>query len=163
MYLSQLIYTSEIVPAAFRLDLPLDGELEKMLAPSRQRNEQLGFTGVLMYSGGHFLQVLEGAALSLERLYAKIEIDKRHRNVQRLASVNIENRMFSKWSMGLLNVDDRRHIDPWIFEKFQASVRPGGSEVEIAGPLYELLVEFKNNLDADAPLVGSSVRRCFTR
>lgn len=163
MYLSQLVYTSEIIPAAFRLDLPLETELEKMLAPARRRNQDLCFTGLLIYSGGHFLQVLEGESRSLERLYAKIAIDKRHRNVQRLATLAIEHRMFSKWSMGLLNLDDRRNIDPSIFQKFQAHVHPSVSAEEIAGPLYEMLSEFKTFLDSDTPVDGTVARRCFAR
>lgn len=163
MYLTQLIYTSEIIPAAFRLDQSLEQQLENLLIPARRRNQDMGFTGLLMYSGGHFLQVLEGESRSLERLYSKIEADKRHRNVQRLASVNIELRLFSKWSMGLLNLDDRRNIDPFIFEKFQSHVQPGVTEEDIAEPLYEMLKEFKTHLDADTPPSGNVVRRCFTR
>ena len=158
----QLVYTSEIIPAAFRLDLPLDTQLENMLAIARRRNQDMCFTGLLIYSGGHFLQVLEGESRSLERLYAKIEVDKRHRNVRRLASIKIESRMFSKWSMGLLNLDERRTIDPLMFEKFQAHIVPGASEEDIAAPLYDLLREFKTYLDAETPTT-TVARRCFAR
>ena len=162
MGLTQLVYASEIIPAAFRLDLPLDTQLENMLATARRRNQDLCLTGLLIYSGGHFLQVLEGETRSLERLYAKIEVDKRHRNVQRLACIKIESRMFSKWSMGLLNLDERRTIDPYMFEKFKAQIVPGVTEEHIADPLYELLREFKTYLDADTP-TSTVARRCFAR
>ncbi len=147
MFLSQLIYTSEVVPATFRMDRPIEVQLENMLLPARQRNVQLGLTGLLIYSGGHFLQVLEGEVHCLERLYTKIEADKRHRNVRRLALVSLQHRMFSKWSMGLLNLDDRGNIDPRIFEKFQSQIHPGITEEQIAEPLFELLRELKSFLD----------------
>ena len=162
MSLSQLVYTSEIVPAAFRLEAPLSQELESMLMPARRRNQDLGLTGVLMYSGGHFLQVLEGPCRTLERLYTKIASDKRHRNVQRLAFVASEVRLFSKWSMGLLNLEDRRAIDQRIFDSFMEQVHPGVTQEEIAGPLYELLDQFKTHLDVDTPAAWNSYRRCFS-
>ncbi len=160
--LSQLVYTSEIIPAAFRLDKPLESELEKMLEPTRRRNRDLGVTGLLIYSGGHFLQILEGSQDVIEQLFVKIKKDKRHRNVQQLSLLSCEKRLFSKWSMGLLNLDERRVIDPLIYNRFQQHLHDGVTEDEIAEPLYAMLVEFKTYLDAGTPVVRHAYRRSFS-
>lgn len=163
MALSQLVYSSEIVPAAFRLEMSLQSELEKMLVNARRRNQDQGLTGLLMYSGGHFLQVLEGEQRFVDRLFAKIETDKRHRNVQKLSLIKCDERLFSKWSMGLLNLDERRAMDQQIYARFMERLRPQVTQDEIADPLYELLADFKTFLDEATPAAWNSSRRSFAR
>ncbi len=117
---AQLIYVSQIVPEAFRTSRPLEVELEAMLRPARIRNENLNLTGLLIYSSGHFLQVLEGHPKVIERLFSKISRDRRHCDVELLATIEIEERMFSKWQMALLNLDEQTALDRGILERFMA-------------------------------------------
>ncbi len=163
MSLMQLVYTSEIVPAAFRLENSLESQLERMLLTARRRNQDIGLTGLLIYSGGHFLQIIEGAPRPLDRLFGRITADRRHRNVQRLSLIPIENRMFSKWSMALLNLDDRRLMDQRIVQNFLAQVHPGVTEAELAEPLVTLIAEFKSQLDAETRPNTYAYRRSYAR
>jgi hypothetical protein len=147
MKLSQIIYTSEINLAAFPTDGSLKGELEKMLESARRRNQNASLTGILVFSGGHFIQVLEGHPKVLERLYARIAVDDRHKNVERLAVIDIQERMFSKWQMGLLNLEEHRHLDRELFNRFLARLDSPITHSELSQLLYELLHGFKAQLE----------------
>ena len=54
---------------------------------------------MLVYRSECVLQVLEGEEASVRRLFAKIEVDVRHRQVTLLFVWPIEERSFPRWSM----------------------------------------------------------------
>ena len=58
-------------------------ELLAILRQSKAANPLHGITGVLCYSEGIFLQVLEGGRSAVNRLYNRIVADARHREVCR--------------------------------------------------------------------------------
>ena len=74
--------------------------LAKLLAKARDDNNRLGITGMLLYTGGSFFQVLEGRPAVVNALYAKIELDKRHDRVTQIISEPIPMRSFDAWTMG---------------------------------------------------------------
>lgn len=76
--------------------------LKEMLLHWRLRNEQRAITGMLLYSEGHILQVLEGERLAVESLYNHIEHDYRHTTVVKLADGPAAHREFPDWSMGFV-------------------------------------------------------------
>jgi hypothetical protein len=78
--LVRLMYASRAVPA---LD---QEELVTILRQSKANNPSTGVTGVLCFSGGIFLQVLEGGRSAVNKLYNRIGADPRHTDVERLAS-----------------------------------------------------------------------------
>ena len=73
--LVRLMYASRAV-AAFDHE-----ELHSILRQSRRNNPTLGVTGVLCWSQGLFLQVLEGGRSAVNRLYIRIAADPRHGQV----------------------------------------------------------------------------------
>jgi len=77
-----------------------DDELKELLIQSRRNNLRDNITGMLLYSRGSFVQVLEGDKEPLEALYVKILADKRHRSIFQLAYKPLEKRNFPHWSMG---------------------------------------------------------------
>jgi len=79
-------------------------ELIDILKKSKANNPGLGITGVLCYSGGVFLQVLEGRRAAISALYNKITADPRHRDVVLLSFDEISERNFASWSMGVVNL-----------------------------------------------------------
>lgn len=89
----QLIYVSDLV-----------GKDERHLAPilesAVRRNTEDGITGMLLYSGGNFLQVLEGPKDAVQATYDRICKDSRHRNTTLLLEQDIAERQFGSWSMG---------------------------------------------------------------
>ena len=76
-----------------------DAMLENILAVSRRNNAACGVTGVLLYSEGGFMQVLEGEETAVNKTYARICADKRHWKAMTLLDRNAP-RAFGAWSMG---------------------------------------------------------------
>ena len=81
--------------------------LGTLLEKARGNNARLGVSGMLLYHGGAFLQVLEGLPKVVAELYQKIERDKRHDRVVVLQRREVVERSFSEWSMGLMKVDSK--------------------------------------------------------
>jgi Sensors of blue-light using FAD len=79
-------------------------ELSAILRKSRGSNPEHGVTGVLCYSGGIFLQVLEGGRSAVNALYNRIATDPRHTQVELLRYEEIDERRFSSWSMGQVDM-----------------------------------------------------------
>ena len=74
---------------------------------SCQRNNPLqGLTGLLLYNGRNFLQVLEGEHDALERVMRRIEHDSRHHGISRLHDELIESRACPDWSMRRLSLGE---------------------------------------------------------
>lgn len=76
------------------------GDLEALLAHSRMRNQDADVTGMLLYAGGHFVQTLEGPDDEVDRKFATIEADPRHRDVIVALREEVADRTFPDWSMG---------------------------------------------------------------
>ena len=60
---------------------PSEGQLRGLLAQSERSNARHRVTGLLLYSDGRYVQVLEGARTEVEALYARIRCDPRHQQV----------------------------------------------------------------------------------
>jgi hypothetical protein len=86
---------------------PIDDTLVKAIVEaSAARNLGQGITGVLCTQPGRdvFLQVLEGARQDVNALYTSIVRDPRHREVTLLSYEEIEQRRFSSWRMGSVDL-----------------------------------------------------------
>lgn len=99
MSLITLIYGSAAV------DTFTEPELVALLEKSRANNQPLGITGMLVYRDGNFLQVLEGEAEQVDALFKKISRDPRHRGILIFMRRPLQQREFSDWSMGFVNLD----------------------------------------------------------
>lgn len=75
-------------------------QLVGILEKSRQKNQSLGISGVLLYCNGSIMQVLEGPEDCVKTLYNVIHQDDRHADIIVLYNYPIEKRSFSNWSMG---------------------------------------------------------------
>lgn len=74
--------------------------LKQILANAQQNNAALGISGMLLYAGGNFIQVLEGEEQAVWDLYQKIAKDPRHNDIIILDDSAITKRAFPTWSMG---------------------------------------------------------------
>ncbi len=149
MSTTQLIYASAIEPSGFDSQRPLRTQLDLMLDKARRRNSEVGVTGILLYSGGHFLQVLEGHQRVLATLFDRIASDPRHKNVIQLGWIQTTERLFGKWYMGLLNLDEQADLDPQLFENFRKRLGAGLDDGIARRQVIELLNEFKRCLDCN--------------
>ena len=98
--------------------------LDRILDKSRKNNLVRGITGLLCYSNGTFVQVLEGGREAVSTLLGTLHTDNRHTGLQLLLFEEIDERHFGNWSMGKVNVDsinsgvllkysDKAELDPF--------------------------------------------------
>lgn len=78
--------------------------VSSILSAARERNRQLNVTGVLIFSGDYFGQIIEGHKNTVETLYETISMDHRHKSVTQLSSGPISERRFANWSMAYARV-----------------------------------------------------------
>ena len=131
--LVRLMYASRAVPA---LD---QEELVTILRQSKANNPTTGVTGVLCFSGGIFLQVLEGGRSAVNRLYNRIVADPRHSEVELLLYEEIGERRFASWSMGQVNM---ARLNPSLLLKYSATAAldPFSVSGKVSLALFEELV-----------------------
>ncbi|MCB4859501.1 BLUF domain-containing protein [Sphingobium sp. PNB] len=73
--------------------------MEEIVQVSIPRNRSLEVTGALLFTGNRFAQYLEGEPAAIENLKASILRDRRHREVQTIASGEAPHRHFVTWSL----------------------------------------------------------------
>ena len=98
MRLKSLTYTS-----LARLDLQAS-DLEDIHRTARELNSLEGITGLLIFNGTHFLQIIEGTDNAIEDLVARLRRDPRHESIEIREERQIDERSFPDWSMELVKV-----------------------------------------------------------
>jgi hypothetical protein len=93
-----LAYQSSAAP---KLDEDI---LIDILIASRRRNSESNITGLLLYIEGQIVQIIEGEEHDVIQLFSKIEQDRRHYSIVKIAEGNIDDRMFKGWSMGFKTI-----------------------------------------------------------
>jgi hypothetical protein len=98
MPLKSLTYTS-----LAGLDLQAS-DLEEIHRSAREINALEGITGLLIFNGTHFLQIVEGARDAIEDLVERLRRDVRHSGIEVRDERLVERRSFPDWSMQLVRV-----------------------------------------------------------
>lgn len=130
--LHHLVYQS-------RATAPMDETgLTQLLTQSRAFNAAHDLTGILLYSQGNIIQLLEGPETNVRAVFARIVRDARHTSIIKLADGPIGQRLFAQWSMGF------RTATPTDFASFLGYVNPEHTErLSPNDPdLHALLVTF---------------------
>jgi hypothetical protein len=73
--------------------------LNGIIAPSRRNNERNHITGMLLFTGAHFLAILEGEERDLDGLWWRLERDERHCNLFRIGDDLCGTRLYPEWMM----------------------------------------------------------------
>lgn len=94
MSISRLVYVSTASPGLLQADL------DTILDTARARNAAEGITGLLVFNGFNFMQLLEGPPASVQRVFNAICRDQRHSGVVRVLSGETDQRAFAGWAMG---------------------------------------------------------------
>ena len=98
MTLKSLTYTS-----LARLDLSAD-DIEAIHRTAREVNALEGITGLLIFNGTHFLQIIEGAHDAIDDLLERLRRDPRHSGLEVRDERKVKERSFPDWSMELVRV-----------------------------------------------------------
>lgn len=127
MALIQLLYVSSATE-------PLDAAgLARILESAVRLNNANQITGMLLYAGGNFMQVLEGEEAKVIATFERIAQDARHHNLIELMREPAAARDFSRWFMGFrqLGIEDARHYPAFApffkagFDPASIGARPG--------------------------------------
>lgn len=135
MSLIQLIYVS-----AATIELS-DEELAKVLESSVRHNKEQGVTGMLLYAGGNFIQVLEGEAAAIDETMSRIERDPRHFQLIVLERSPVAEREFGNWYMGFRHLNEAEIADPSFVPFCTHQMAPERMQVK-PGVALELLRHF---------------------
>ena len=125
---------------ASRATASLDADaLNAIVKQCRLNNPALGVTGVLCFSGGLFMQVLEGGRGVVNRLYNGIVADPRHTDVVLLSYEEIAERRFAGWIMGQVNL---ALVNPALLLKYSETetLDPYSVSGRVSMALFEELV-----------------------
>jgi len=93
---SDLFYLIYVSAATVPID---DVELRQIFESSRRKNSAVDITGMLIYRGGLFMQMLEGPRREVLRAYGRITDDSRHNNLLVVLDGTTSKRVFPHWAM----------------------------------------------------------------
>lgn len=106
MDLISLTYTSRAVPS---LELP---DVDAIHREALTYNPLDGITGLLVFNGESFMQVIEGAESAIDDLLARLRNDVRHCDIEVRDRRPIAKRFFPNWSMHRIDVDPEDGTGP---------------------------------------------------
>ncbi|NJS14935.1 MAG: BLUF domain-containing protein [Sphingopyxis sp.] len=73
--------------------------IDDLVSHAQARNRTAGITGVMLYNGLNFLQLIEGDGAEIDACYARIKVDPRHSGVTILRETPLSIREFPEWAM----------------------------------------------------------------
>lgn len=125
--LIQLVYISRSTFVPEKLTGGIQPNVARILLKSRANNEKNGLVGVLYFGDNNFFQCLEGEQSAVEKLYEKLLLDPRHKDLQIIVKKPIDTLSFSNWSMkyvpieakmmSILNANGFKKFDPYQFDQ----------------------------------------------
>ncbi|GAA6139534.1 hypothetical protein NBRC116583_32810 [Arenicella sp. 4NH20-0111] len=118
MTLRTIVYVSSAIENVRGFRVPLG--LSKICQVARKNNAETGITGILTFSKGHFLQIIEGDNDAIGHLFDAICKDKRHCDVVKILDTTTDTRSFTGWSMRLISAVGREPS----FRKLMSAVQP---------------------------------------
>jgi hypothetical protein len=92
-----------------------DEEIETLLENSSKKNNNHDVRGVLLYSEGNFLQVMEGDKKYVLDLYGKIERDPRHHNIIQVLGKEIEQGAYDGYESDIIT-NDKKHKEDLLHD-----------------------------------------------
>ena len=119
-------------------------DLERLHDQAAERNRENEITGVLLFNGTHFLQLIEGRPDAIEELMGRIRRDSRHVGIEVEHDGPTEDRFFPDWALGLVhvrgaNVGDSEltadglpdGLPEKVRSRFQRMLSDGGPDVDL--------------------------------
>lgn len=74
-------------------------DIYQLVGNAQQRNQAEGISGVMLYNGSNFLQLIEGEAATIDACFERIVADPRHSGVVTLRNDPVAVREFPEWAM----------------------------------------------------------------
>jgi hypothetical protein len=137
MALVRLIYASRAVEAF------TSAQLVALTTRASRSNAAAGVTGTLIYTDGHFLQLLEGNELAVRNLFARIHGDRRHTDVHKIGCQATTARLFGKWGMSCLHEDSIDNISHARLALVFAQVAAAATTQKLGREAHRLLKDLR--------------------
>jgi Sensors of blue-light using FAD len=99
--MSSLVYVSKATPLCAD-----KSHLIHIATKAQRANGSRDLTGILVYSNGYFMQMLEGPEDSLLETFTVISADPRHEDIEMLSFEETVPRMFDDWNMNLVTLTE---------------------------------------------------------
>jgi len=135
-----LIYVSSATRPMSRADL------EAILSSSRRNNLKQGITGMLLYLGGNFMQVIEGPEEAVLALQNRLAQDSRHQGIMVLRQAALKERQFKDWAMGYQNLDSPDTVKPEGYTNFVRDSFLAPDFVKNPSIAHRLLLSFRDTM-----------------
>ena len=81
-------------------------DIKNILEISRARNLADAVSGVLIFNGAVFVQIIEGPVRKIDSLMTRIRNDRRHSDLIILMDKRVLDRQFVNWSMGYVDLEN---------------------------------------------------------
>jgi hypothetical protein len=94
-----MLFATWLYVSSSSLGQNAEAEIASIRSIAEARNPELGLTGVLMFSGRHFAQFLEGAEANLHIMKTSICSDHRHSGLVTLQTNPVEKRRYGRWAL----------------------------------------------------------------
>lgn len=154
--LLQIIYISRSTFESPELVNKIEPNVARILAKSRANNRKNGLVGVLYFGDGVFFQCLEGEEEAINTLLAKLQADRRHKDLKVISKKYIDQLSFGDWAMKFAPLDDE--ITQFLKENGFQSFDPYSFSGEIINNfLKQLFNAYDPTIELNAPSSSSSV------
>lgn len=124
--LIRIIYISRSTFTPTKSNAGIEPNVGRILAKSRINNRRDGLVGVLYFGDGCFFQCLEGEQAAIDALYARLQLDERHKDIKLLSREPISALSYTDWAMkyvplekemkNLMNGGGLKSFDPYRFD-----------------------------------------------
>jgi uncharacterized membrane protein (DUF373 family) len=119
-------------------------DLMDILNTARLNNVCIGVSGMLLYTGTEFIQILEGEEKVVEELLTSIKKDPRHKDFRVIEKKKITKREYAEWTMGFKRVDKEDVRDVPGLNKFFDTDLSGDIDSNQLKLINALLNHFRN-------------------
>lgn len=123
--INRLVYVSRATADAAS---SFEAVVAEVVGVSQRNNARVGVTGLLMATGGWFLQALEGPRPEISAAFARIVQDPRHEVLELIQAGPVDGRLFGRWSMCAPS------ITPQAAPLLEVMLRPGGLDPRSLDP-----------------------------
>lgn len=96
-------------------------EIKDILNNSKEWNNKNGITGLLLFSGGNFFQIIEGEKDMISELFQEIKSDKRHHNIIQIFGKEIHKEAYDGYDSDYVSEDS--DIDPEQFQHYLNQIK----------------------------------------
>lgn len=103
-------------------------EIQSLMEKWQEHNSSIDIKGILLFSDGHFFQVLEGEKERVLELYFKISNDERHKDLIQVVGKDVEKGSLDGYLID--NLSNQRYSKPELIRNYLESVKGMAPEVQ---------------------------------